>query len=386
MADLLSASDGPIPTALAPLAEVLTSADNHYQVLQWLRRSPTARLLSRLAQQPDHLTHKALDALAQGPATAYVRGLLTTAGILPHRDENLALLTNWLTRTLAKLPEQHGTLIRTFAQWHVLRDARRRSARGRYTFAAYKGDAGNIRAAGRLLAWVDGRQLTLATLQQQHLDTWAAGNPTLRAQSIPFVRWAAARNLTTALTIAHPPNRRPSHFQVDDVHQDELRRCLTDTSLPLQIRIAGALTRLYALPLTRIVELTASQFHRDDEYAYLTINRQPVVLPPSLARLIETHIHTAAAPHHRPDNANPYLLPGRSPGRPRNPAGLAETMRRFDLPVRAARNTAMMQALADLPPIVIADLFGIHPGTAHRWAQFAGNSWDDYLAARPRLT
>jgi hypothetical protein len=43
----------------------------------------------------------------------------------------------------------------------------------------------------------------------------------------------------------------------------------------------------------------------------------------------------------------------------------------------------MMQSLADLPPIVIADLFGIAPGTTHRWAQFAGNSWSDYLAALP---
>jgi hypothetical protein len=41
-----------------------------------------------------------------------------------------------------------------------------------------------------------------------------------------------------------------------------------------------------------------------------------------------------------------------------------------------------MHTLADLPPIVIADLFGINPGTAHRWAKFAGNSWDDYLATQ----
>ena len=81
--------------------------------------------------------------------------------------------------------------------------------------------------------------------------------------------------------------------------------------------------------------------------------------------------------------ANGYLLPGRRPGRARNPAGLADTMRQHGLPVRAARNTAMMQSLADLPPIVIADLFGIAPGTVHRWAQFAGNSWSDYLAALP---
>jgi hypothetical protein len=29
----------------------------------------------------------------------------------------------------------------------------------------------------------------------------------------------------------------------------------------------------------------------------------------------------------------------------------------------------------------IADLFGIHPGTAHTWAKFAQASWTDYLAA-----
>ncbi|MFD9278919.1 hypothetical protein ACFWD7_16760 [Streptomyces mirabilis] len=47
----------------------------------------------------------------------------------------------------------------------------------------------------------------------------------------------------------------------------ELRRCLTDTGLPLPVRIIGALVRLYAPPLTRIVELTTDQFHRDAEAA-----------------------------------------------------------------------------------------------------------------------
>ncbi|MFD9655492.1 hypothetical protein [Streptomyces mirabilis] len=54
------------------------------------------------------------------------------------------------------------------------------------------------------------------------------------------------------------------------------------------------------------------------------------------------------------------------------------------LPVRAARNTALMEAITDLPPIVVADLFGISPATAHRWSQLAGNSWAPYLAARQR--
>jgi hypothetical protein len=48
--------------------------------------------------------------------------------------------------------------------------------------------------------------------------------------------------------------------------------------------------------------------------------------------------------------------------------------------VISARNTAMIEAVADLPPIVISDLFGISPRTAYAWAQYAQDSWADYLA------
>ncbi|HKS46190.1 MAG TPA: hypothetical protein VJT49_13970 [Amycolatopsis sp.] len=40
----------------------------------------------------------------------------------------------------------------------------------------------------------------------------------------------------------------------------------------------------------------------------------------------------------------------------------------------------MIESVAELPPIV-ADLFGVHPGTAYAWAQLAQTSWTDYLAA-----
>ncbi|WP_406487945.1 hypothetical protein [Streptomyces phaeochromogenes] len=42
----------------------------------------------------------------------------------------------------------------------------------------------------------------------------------------------------------------------------------------------------------------------------------------------------------------------------------------------------MMDASVDLPPMVIADLLGIHPETAERWATLAGGNRSDYLAAR----
>ncbi|MER5184731.1 hypothetical protein ABT009_41650 [Streptomyces sp. NPDC002896] len=104
MTGLLTAEDKVVPELLVPVAHVLTSADNPYRVLAWLRRSPAAQLWGRLARQPGDLTHEALDALPERAATAHVRGLLVNAGVLPQRDENLALLTNGLARTLTKPP------------------------------------------------------------------------------------------------------------------------------------------------------------------------------------------------------------------------------------------------------------------------------------------
>ncbi|WP_267953807.1 hypothetical protein [Streptomyces sp. MBT65] len=41
----------------------------------------------------------------------------------------------------------------------------------------------------------------------------------------------------------------------------------------------------------------------------------------------------------------------------------------------------MMDAPADLPPMVIADLLGIHPNTAERWAILAGENCSEYVSS-----
>ncbi|MER7958166.1 hypothetical protein [Streptomyces sp. NPDC096030] len=56
-------------------------------------------------------------------------------------------------------------------------------------------------------------------------------------------------------------------------------------------------------------------------------------------------------------------------------------MRKHGLPGISARNTAMAEVITDLPPIVVSDLFGIHPNTAFAWAQYAQNTWAEYLEA-----
>lgn len=152
------------------------------------------------------------------------------------------------------------------------------------------------------------------------------------------------------------------------------------------VRIIGALVRLYALPTTRILELTTNRFHRDETgAAYLTLDRNPVLPPPKLARLIEEQISRPAGDSmfRQPAPGTPrFLFPGRPASRPLSSARLQNLMNQHDLPSLSARNTAMIEAVSVLPPIVVSDLFGITSSSANRWAQYARNSWSDYLAAR----
>ncbi|MEU9117790.1 hypothetical protein AB0D04_40205 [Streptomyces sp. NPDC048483] len=169
-------------------------------------------------------------------------------------------------------------------------------------------------------------------------------------------------------------------------YQQQLRRCLNDEALQRELRIAGALICLYALPVSRIAELTTNRFHRDGQgLAYLTFERHPVLLPPKLARLIEdqiTHRSTTNSLNRELCASDRYLLPGTVPGSPCDGDTLTKQLREKGLPVRAARNTAMIEAVTSLPPIVVADLLGLHPATVDRWANHANDSWASYLAAR----
>ncbi|MEV7524595.1 XRE family transcriptional regulator [Streptomyces sp. NPDC091371] len=383
--DLLSTEDGVIPAQLVPLTEVLTGAANPYPVLTWLHRSRAARILADLAEEPAEITHSLLDGLPQNSPTRHVRGLLVAAGVLPRRNEHLAHLERWIAHSMPGLPPHQTTIIRPFAEWCILRDARRRAARDRYSLSASKSDIQEIRTTITFLAWLDDNGLVLGSTTQADFEVWLTAHPTLRKPLTSFIHWATSRRLTTALTLPPRPRTFAGTFLNEDQYTHQLRRCLNDDSLPPEVRIIGALTLLYALSLNRITELTTDRYHCDAQGAFLTLGQHPVLLPPRLARLIEEQITDPNARLFRRqlDDGTHYLLPGQAPGRPRNPLGAGNLMRLHGLPVRPARNTAVIEAVTDMPPTVVADLFGLYPDTATRWATYANDNWAHYLAARP---
>lgn len=178
--DLLSGDHDVVPDHLQAMTDALVSAENPYPVLGWLRRSPSAKALAQLAGRAEPLTHELLDALPQGTTTRHVRSLLVVAGVLPERNEHLARLERWVTHTLPALPGHQAIVIRPFAEWHVVRDARRRAVRDRYSNGAASGDINDIQAAIRFLTWLDEYEQQLGSLNQEEFDYWLTSYPTQR--------------------------------------------------------------------------------------------------------------------------------------------------------------------------------------------------------------
>lgn len=382
--DLLSFDDGTVVPQLQPLADALSAA-NPESVQTWLQASSSARLLAQLVVERRAISHELLDELDQNNGTRYIRQLLVTTGILTSRQEEFAQLQIWASRKIQGLPAHQSRVVRPFAEWRVIRDARKRAARRRYTVGSAANDRQKISTTIAFLTWLDDQKVPLASLSQLHLDRWMDAHPTKHKYLATFVGWLEKQRLTTAeLLVPQQRSQLPTRLISDDELEQQLKRCLTDDTLPLDVRVVGALIRLYAPPIVRIVELTTDRYHTDGNDSYLTIDRHPVLLPPTLARLIEQLIARGPANTmlRNVSGGHPaYLLPGRPPSRPIHPHYLQQRMAKHGLPVIHARNTAMIASAATLPPPVVAELFGIHPTTAYKWAQYAQSSWAAYLEA-----
>ncbi|WP_159050513.1 hypothetical protein [Streptomyces cellostaticus] len=235
----------------------------------------------------------------------------------------------------------------------------------------------------QFLAWLDEHGLDLGELRQDGLDRWLdAGNT--RTYSIRyFLSWTASRGLTGKLMVPSIPRQQPSQLMDEEGRWKLLKRCLTDSSMALDTRAAGALILLFGLHASHVRHLTATQLTRRDGNSYLAVDRHPILLPPRLASLLH---QLAEAPHTRAaltrtNRGEPWLFPGLVPGRPTSQTGLSSKLLPHGIDTRPARNAALVALAGDLPAPVLASILGLHPNTAVRWSGFAKTSWADYLAA-----
>ncbi|NEA49776.1 hypothetical protein [Streptomyces sp. SID10815] len=381
---LLAGPDGHIRAELRPLHAALAQADRPRGVLRWLLRSPNAALFASLAAAGEPITHQRLDQLPPSRHLHYVRHTLVHLDALPERDEELDRIPAWLDTVLAERPTGHVHLVRSYAHWYLLRRARRRAAHRRRPAEPGSFLRARILVALEFLAWLDEHRIDLGGLRQDDLDRWVDAGNTRTYAIRYFLSWTTSRDLTGKLAVPSIPRQQPSQLMDEEGRWQLLKRCLTDSTMALDTRAAGALILIFGLHASHVRHLTATQLTSRDGNSYLTLDRHPILLPPRLARLLR---QLAEAPHTRSaltrtTRGEPWLFPGLVPGRPTSQTGLSSKLLAHGIDTRPARNSALVALSSDLPAPVLASILGLHPNTAVRWAGFAKTSWADYVAAR----
>ncbi|MEU8226184.1 hypothetical protein [Kribbella sp. NPDC048915] len=395
--DLLAGPDGAIDAGLEPLRQALQAVPRPRSTLHWLRRCPAARLLIELARQPDLISHDYLDRSPHTQAAHYLRGILVRTGVLAERDEHLERIGPWADRLLAEQP-QHAHLIRPFTHWHLLPRARRRARRRRFTIYSARTPRVQVLAALELLNWLNDEGTTLDRIDQHDIDRWLSTGPPRRYEAAQFLHWAASHHLTaTPLTIPTRRAKSPGPFLDTEQQAIQLRRCIHDTTLPLDVRVAGTLILLFGVPAPRIATLTTDNITtdaatEDDEQrdlpTCLTLGDTPLQLPPALTRLIQQLLDQRSDPSAishgtgHVTGSTPYLFPGMIAGQPSSPSALTHKLRRHGITAYAARNSALRALAEQLPASVLADLLNIHISTAINWARQTKTDWTSYIAER----
>jgi hypothetical protein len=325
-----------------------------------------------------------LDDLPQTQALRYIREMLVSSGVLPARNEHLERLAPWLEHLLHDKSAHHARLIRPFAHWFVLRRARRAAARRTFTRGSADFARARVLAALDLLSWLDQRGQDLRDLTQADLDRWLADGATTRRAVRYFLQWAHGRGLAADLTVPLPPHQEPARLLAEDDHIQQLHRCLTDETMPLDLRTGGALVLLFGMLVSRITQLTKGDVIEDGQATFLAIDGHRLMLPPRLAVLVrqlrdqDEQQWTLG----RLGTPAPWLFPGQSPARPTVDIIFGVRLHRYGIDAHAGRNTARLALAAELPASVLADLTGVSVSTAERWSQWARRDWAVYVGQR----
>jgi len=376
-AELIGGTDGP----LRAVYEAIAAAPQPYSAHNWLRRSAAARLLGEVASGRLALTHEALDAHRPRQGADYLRHLLVANGVLARRDDALVRLEAWAADHLAIVADRdQRRLLRSYARWRVLRRARQRSetagpARTNTRYAKVC-----LNSATAFLAFLAARQRDLGSCTQGDVDDWLAEGPPSAPRVRDFLEWAGDRKLTGRFIVPGQP-RRGGPAADDAGRWAMARRLLHDDGLELGDRVAGTLVLVYGQQLSRIVALTRDQVEVSPGGTRLHLGVTPIDVPPPLDDLLG-RLTRERRPYSGVGSPalSPWLFPGLRPGTPLSAYQLGQRLRRLGIEPAPARRSALGHLAARLPAAMVAQVLGLSPLTAVRWAGSVGADWATYAA------
>jgi hypothetical protein len=363
------------------LRTAILAAANPELIRAWLARPRIGGLLARLAAPEGSLEHTDLDELADTSGVEHLRAVLVAAGLLDATDRTVERLQTTVEPLIAAIADPADrTIVRAWFTWKVLPRLRRRVEQRRSTEHSGPNARDALIGVTRFLAplHLAGRNLTGCT--QADLDTWFAHRGR-GAQLRGFLLWTQQRHhLPAHLEIPPARSTRPAPPTAD--RQALARRLLTDDTITPDDRVAGALVVFYAQPVTRIVALTTDDLAtRDDATITITLAGMPVELLEPFATLAR-QLPIARTNGVADQLPTRWLFPGKRAGRPLTANALGGRLRALGIPPRLSRATALAELAIEIPPAVLAELVGITPGTAARWAAITGANWAAYAPSR----
>lgn len=379
--------DGP----LRPVAKALLDHPEPVSTLHWLNCTATARLLTELAATTEPITHELLDRFGAGNAEHLLRHMLMAANVVPERLEYLDRVVPWLDDQLRHRPAAHARVIRPYVHWTLMRRSRRNATEIGFSEHAGTHLRARILRALELLTWFDDHGVTLRTATQADLDQWLDNTPKYRRyHTRTFLNWALQQGLAHDIAIpARPaaPQRLTPLTELEAYAQ--LNRCLHDTTLPRDVRLAGALILLFGTTAARLIRLhTDAIVPVSDDQAQLRLGTTPILLPPPLAAIAVAQATDPARPRTplAQISRKPLLFPSRTPDQPIAARRLRNRLRKHGITPVPGRHAAIVEITGDIPAPILADLLGIAPKTAVRWANAVNTDWTHYLVARKETT
>jgi hypothetical protein len=363
------------------MVEILCNVDRPESILTWKRSPKVQNLLTGLACGAIPLSHAGLDAAGRGKHITHLRSLLEHHDLLPYRDEHLARFESWLAFKLENIAKPAVRApVEQFATWHHLRRLRRNSAPGQSSDGAKHSAKQEITETIKFLTWLDEvHQRTAATCRQQDVDEWLATGPTTRHLIRTFFVWANKSKINVEVRIDHRQSKT-SRTLTQERRLAWLKELLTGESETRPYRVAGTLLLLYAQPLVRIAELKTTAIILTPQEMRISLGAEPVPVPEPFAGMLRKHLH--GRPNLRTTGGGagtPWLFPSTFPGKHLEAQHVMKRLRALGVNLLGARNSAIQNLVAEIPPPLVAELLGYSYQVAHRHAEVAARPWSRYV-------
>jgi hypothetical protein len=159
-----------------------------------------------------------------------------------------------------------------------------------------------------------------------------------------------------------------------------IKELLTGDVESLPYRVAGTLLLLYAQPLVRIAALTTMAVDVTHGEVQISLGAEPVPVPGPFADMLTDHLRNRTNLRTGAGMvSNPWLFPGRNAGKHLDPQTMQMRLHNRSISVLGARNSALQNLVAEIPPPVMANLLGYSHTCTQYHAQLAAQPWSRYF-------